>query len=43
MNWNRTQFDGALPITLKADHQVGEILKHVPHNVVPDPRYRFYM
>jgi len=43
MNWNRTQFDGALPITLKAAHQVGEILKYVPDNVVPDPRYRFYM
>jgi len=43
MNWNGTQFDGALPITLKAARQVGEILKYVPADVIPDPRYRFYM
>jgi hypothetical protein len=43
MNWNGTQFDGALPITLKAAKQVGEILKYVPADVIPDPRYRFYM
>jgi hypothetical protein len=43
MNWNGTQFDGALPITLKAARQVGDILKYVPEDTVPDPRYRFYM
>jgi hypothetical protein len=43
MNWNGTQFDGGLPITLKAARQVGEILKYVPADVIPDPRYRFYM
>jgi hypothetical protein len=43
MNWNGTQFDGALPITLKAAKQVGEILTYVPQDVIPDPRYRFYM
>lgn len=43
MNWNNTQFDGALPITVRAARQVGEILKHLPDGVVPDPRYRFYM
>lgn len=43
MNWNGTQFDGALPVTLKAAKQVGEILKYVPEGTVPDPRYRFYM
>ena len=43
MNWNGTQFDGALPITLKAARQVGDILKYVPDGTVPDPRYRFYM
>ncbi len=43
MNWNGTQFDGALPITLKAAKQVGEILKYVPADVIPDPRSRFYM
>jgi len=43
MNWNGTQFDGAVPITLKAARQVGDILKYVPEDTVPDPRYRFYM
>ncbi|MGU3463583.1 argonaute/piwi family protein [Methylobacterium sp. C33D] len=43
MNWNNTQFDGALPITMRAARQVGEILKHVGEGQVPDPRYRFYM
>ncbi len=43
MNWNGTQFDGALPITLKAARQVGDILKYVPDGTIPDPRYRFYM
>ncbi|MGU3421470.1 argonaute/piwi family protein [Methylobacterium sp. D54C] len=43
MNWNNTQFDGGLPITMRAARQVGEILKHVGEGQVPDPRYRFYM
>lgn len=43
MNWNGTQFDGALPITLKAARQVGDILKYLPDGIIPDPRYRFYM
>lgn len=43
MNWNNTQFDGALPITMRAARQVGEILRHVAEGQVPDPRYRFYM
>lgn len=43
MNWNNTQFDGGLPITMRAARQVGEILKHVPTGALPDPRYRFYM
>lgn len=43
MNWNNTQFDGALPITMRAARQVGEILKYVPEGLDADPRYRFYM
>lgn len=43
MNWNGTQFDGALPITMKAARQVGDILKHVGEGDPVDPRYRFYM
>jgi hypothetical protein len=43
MNWNNLQFDGALPITMKAARQVGDILKYVPEGQTIDPRYRFYM
>ena len=43
MNWNATQFDSALPITLKAARQVGEVLRHVSEDQKIDPRYRFYM
>jgi hypothetical protein len=43
MNWNGTQLNGALPITLKASRQVGDILKYVPEGTMPDSRYRFYM
>jgi hypothetical protein len=30
MNWNTTQFDGALPIPIRAARQVGKVLRHVP-------------
>lgn len=33
----------ALPITLKAARQVGDIFRYVPDGTTPDPRYRFYM
>jgi hypothetical protein len=29
MNWNSTQFDGALPIPIRVARQVGKVLKHV--------------
>ena len=28
MNWNSTQFDGGMPLTLTAAHGVGSVLKH---------------
>lgn len=43
MNWNNTQFDGALPITLRAARQVSKILKYVGENDSIEPRYSFYM
>jgi hypothetical protein len=43
MNWNNTQFDGALPITLRAARQVSKILKYVDENDSIEPRYSFYM
>ena len=43
MNWNNTQFDGGEPITTRAAHYVGNILKYVPEDQTIAPRYSFYM
>lgn len=43
LNWNNTQFDGSLPITLRVAQQVGKILKYVPAEHAVQPRYAFYM
>jgi hypothetical protein len=43
MNWNSTQFDGRDPISPRAAHQVGAILRYVPDSAVPEPGYAFYM
>jgi len=41
MNWNNNQFDGGMPITLRAARQVGNILKYLDTDY--EPYYRFYM
>jgi hypothetical protein len=43
MNWNNTQFDSALPITIKAARQVGAILKYVESASPIQAGYGFYM
>jgi len=43
MNWNNTQFDNGMPVTIAAAHQVGEVLKYVPDEQEIAPRYSFYM
>lgn len=43
MNWNSTQFDGALPITLRASRVVGRVLKHVSIGAAEAAEYRFYI
>ncbi|KPH77059.1 argonaute/piwi family protein [Bosea vaviloviae] len=43
MNWNNTQFDNALPITIAAARNVGEVLKYVGEGQEIAPRYSFYM
>ena len=43
MNWNNTQFDGGLPITIRAARNVGDILKYIPEGSPIAPRYSFYM
>ena len=45
MNWNNTQLDSSMPITVRAARQVGTILRYVDAgeaSVVQHP-YRFYM
>jgi len=43
MNWNNTQFDNSMPITIAAARHVGEILKYVPDEEIIESRYSFYM
>ena len=43
MNWNATQLDGRLPITIRTAEAIGGILKHLDHGETPAPRYAYYM
>jgi hypothetical protein len=43
MNWNRTQFDGAAPITLQASRKCSNILRYCSESRQIEPRYSFYM
>jgi hypothetical protein len=43
MNWNKTQFDGGLPITLEAAKNVGHILKYIRPGGRIARHYRHYM
>lgn len=43
MNWNTTQFDNADPIAVTAARNVGQILKNVSVDDVPQSRYSYYM
>ncbi|WP_425403540.1 argonaute/piwi family protein [Hwanghaeella sp.] len=43
MNWNTTQFDGALPIPIHAARKVGKVLKHVPEGQRAASDYTRYM
>lgn len=43
MNWNDSQFDGAMPITVTAAKKVGDILKYIGKDDYFAPRYSHYM
>jgi hypothetical protein len=43
MNWNTTQFDGALPIPIRAARQVGKVLRHVPIGQKEATEYPYYI
>jgi len=43
MNWNSSQFDHSVPITIDAAGRVGDILKYVEADREICPRYSYYM
>ena len=43
MNWNNTQFDRKLPITIQCSRSVGNILKYLENTENVESRYCFYM
>ncbi|MCK6507202.1 hypothetical protein L6R53_28165 [Myxococcota bacterium] len=43
MNWNNTQFDGRLPITMRAAKQVSDVLRHLAEDAPVNPSFRYYM
>ena len=43
MNWNNTQMDSRLPITLECSRKIGEIMKYASPAEKPQVSYSFYM
>lgn len=43
MNWNATQLDGKLPITVRTADRIGSILKYLGEDEQPAPLYAFYI
>lgn len=43
MNWNSANFSGLMPITLRFSRLVGDILREVPADEIPQPKYKYYM
>lgn len=43
MNWNTANVDGAFPITLRFARLVGSILREIPDDQIPNPKYSFYV
>ncbi|MCW5555503.1 MAG: hypothetical protein KIS67_25490 [Verrucomicrobiae bacterium] len=43
MNWNSANFCGAMPITLRFSRLVGQILREMPDDLEPNPKYKYYV
>lgn len=43
MNWNSANMAGLMPITLRFSRLVGDILREVPADREPQPKFKFYM
>jgi hypothetical protein len=43
MNWNSANFSGLMPITIRFSRLVGDILREIPLDEDPQPKYKYYM
>jgi hypothetical protein len=43
MNWNNTQFDASIPVTLRASRQCSSVLRYCSEARSIEPRYSYYM
>ncbi|MGD1091459.1 MAG: hypothetical protein ABSB35_05625 [Bryobacteraceae bacterium] len=43
MNWNSANMHGLMPITLRFSRLVGDVLREIPEDQEPEPKYKFYM
>jgi hypothetical protein len=43
MNWNSANMAALKPITLRFSELVGDILREVPENETPQPKFKYYM
>ena len=43
MNWNSANMEGLMPITLRFSKLVGDVLREVPADETPEPKYKYYM
>lgn len=43
MNWNSANLSALMPITLRFSRVVGDVLREVPRERTPEPKYRYYM
>jgi len=43
MNWNSANMHGLMPITLRFSRLVSDVLREVPPDQEPEPKYKYYM
>jgi hypothetical protein len=43
MNWNSTQFDGHLPVSIRTARDVSDVVRRLEEGAPVEPRYAFYM
>lgn len=43
MNWNSANMEASMPITLSFSRIVGDVLREMPADETPEPKYKYYM